>query len=89
MKSIPLKERKISLPFPHDPSIETIRRTIYKTITYRVIISILHFTVVYFITGRARIALGFVILSSAYSIFIFYFHDRIWDRIKWGKVDPD
>jgi uncharacterized membrane protein len=79
---------KAKLPFPHDPSVETVGRTVYKTVTYRIIISAMHFAVIYYITGRARIALGFVVLSSIYSMITFYLHDRIWDKVKWGKVDP-
>jgi len=81
-------KRKRKLPFHHDPSVETVSRSVYKTITYRVIISIMHFGVIYYITGRTRIALGFVVLSSVYSMITFYLHDRVWDKVKWGKVDP-
>jgi|GEM_PF-2281427 len=87
MEKKTVKGRK-KLPFHHDPSIETVKRSIAKTISYRVVISVLHFTVIYYITGRWQIALGFVGLSSIYSVFTFYFHDRLWDKVTWGKVDP-
>jgi uncharacterized membrane protein len=79
--------RKRKLPFHHNPSVETVKRSLAKTLTYRIVISILHFSVVYFVTGRWQIALGFVALSSVYSVFVFYFHDRIWDHFSWGKID--
>jgi len=81
--------RKRKLPFHHNPSVETVKRSLYKTLTYRVVVGILHFSLVYYITGRWQIALGFVALSSIYSTLVFYFHDRIWDHVNWGKVDPE
>ena len=81
-------KRKKKLPFHHDPSVETVERSIIKTISYRIVIGIMEFIVIYFVTGRPAIALGFIVISTVYSMITFYFHDRIWDRIKWGKVDP-
>jgi uncharacterized membrane protein len=72
----------------HDPSVETMSRSILKTISYELVILTLNFVTVYYITGRVRIALGFVVISSIYTMLSYFFHDRIWDKIKWGKVDP-
>ena len=73
----------------HDPSVETKSRSVLKTVSYEVVMIILNFATVYYVTGRARIAFGFVVVSSIYTMLSYYFHDRIWDSIKWGKVDPN
>ncbi len=86
-KKTPVKRRK--LMFHHDPSVETVQRSILKTITFRILISIMEFAFVYYVTGRPRIAFGFIAVSTVYSMIIFYYHDRIWDKIKWGKKDPE
>ena len=73
------------LPNTHH-SEETLRRSIVKTISYRVAILILDFTVIYLFTGQIKVALGFMILSNIYTTFGYFFHERIWDKIKWGKI---
>ncbi len=57
-----------------------------KALTYRCIILVLDFSVIYIITGRLEIALGFTLLSNIYSTVAYYIHERIWNRIRWGKV---
>ncbi|MDD5772742.1 MAG: DUF2061 domain-containing protein [bacterium] len=64
---------------------ETLLRSIVKTVTYRVFILTLDFTTVYLITGKVNIAFGFMIISNIYTTIGYFFHERIWDKIKWGK----
>ncbi len=73
------------LPETHHAT-ETLSRSILKTVTYRVIILILDFTSIYIFTGQIKVALGFMIVSNIYSTVGFFFHERIWDKIKWGKI---
>ncbi|HTE48422.1 MAG TPA: DUF2061 domain-containing protein [Candidatus Paceibacterota bacterium] len=73
--------------FPHTnyhPG-ESLRRSIVKTITYRVVILILDFSVIYIFTRRIEVAVGFMILSNVYTTLAYFFHERIWDKIKWEK----
>jgi len=65
---------------------ETLKRSIVKTISYRVVILILDFTSIYLFTGKIKIALGFMLISNIYTTLGYFFHERIWDRIKWGKI---
>jgi adenylylsulfate kinase len=65
---------------------ETLRRTVVKTISYRVSILILDFTSIYIFTGKIKIALGFMIVSNVYTTIGYFFHERIWDKVKWGKI---
>jgi uncharacterized membrane protein len=64
---------------------ENLTRSVTKTVTYRVIILILDFTVIYLLTGRYDIAFGFMLLSNFYTSIAYFLHERIWDRISWGK----
>ncbi|WP_052257107.1 DUF2061 domain-containing protein [Flavobacterium sp. AED] len=66
---------------------ETIRRSIVKTISYRVVILVLDFISIYLFTGQIKIALGFMIVSNIYTTLAYFFHERIWDKIKWGKTN--
>ena len=63
----------------------TLQRSIVKTISYRVIVVILDFIAVYLFTGQIKIALGFTIVSNIYTTIVYFIHERIWDKIKWGR----
>ncbi len=65
---------------------ETLSRTIFKTVSYRVVILILDFASIYLFTGQTKIAFGFMIVSNIYTTIAYFFHERIWDRIKWGNI---
>jgi adenylylsulfate kinase len=73
------------LPETHHAE-ETLRRSIVKTISYRVVILTLDFIAIYLFTGQLKVALGFMVVSNVYTTLGYFFHERIWDRIKWGKT---
>ncbi|MDD1664719.1 MAG: DUF2061 domain-containing protein [Methanomicrobiales archaeon] len=56
-----------------------------KAISYRVIVVVADFIAVYFFTGRIEIALGFVVVSNIYTTGLYFFHERFWDRVAWGR----
>jgi uncharacterized membrane protein len=64
---------------------ETKLRSIVKTITYRLFILTLDFTVIYWLTKRIEIAFGFMLVSNFYTTIAYYFHERIWNKINWRK----
>jgi len=65
---------------------DTFGRSVVKTVSYRAVILILDFTSIYLFTGKVKIAFGFMIVSNVYTTACYFFHERIWDRIKWGKI---
>ena len=67
-------------------AVETLKRSIVKTVSYRFVILILDFTAIYLFTGKIKIALGFMIVSNIYTTVGYFIHERIWDKIKWGKI---
>ncbi len=73
------------LPLAHHAE-ETIRRSIVKTVSYRVVILILDFTSIYIFTRQIKIAVGFMIVSNIYTTVGYFLHERIWDKIRWGKL---
>ena len=65
-------------------------RSIVKTISYRLLIVILDFSVIYLMTGKVAIALGFMIISNIYTTIAYFAHERIWNRVSWGlKSKPE
>jgi uncharacterized membrane protein len=60
------------------------KRSIVKAITYRGIIIVLDFLVVYLLTHKVATAVGFMIISNIYTTVAYFVHERIWSGIKWG-----
>ena len=67
-------------------AVETLSRSVVKTLSYRITILILDFVCIYIFTGQVRIALGFMIASNIYATLGYFLHERIWGKIKWGKI---
>lgn len=55
-------------------------------ITCRIAILILDFTVVYLLTGKVKIALGFMAASNIYTSIGYYLHGKAWDSVELGKI---
>ncbi len=64
---------------------EQMKRSLVKTVTYRILILVLDFLVIFLLTGRYDVALAFMVLSNTYTSIAYFFHERLWDRISWGK----
>jgi uncharacterized membrane protein len=64
---------------------EKATRSLVKAISYRILIIILDFSVIYLLTRRFDIAFGFMVISNVYTTVAYYIHERIWDKIKWGR----
>jgi uncharacterized membrane protein len=62
----------------------TTKRSLVKAITYRIVIIVLDFSVIYLLTGRTDVAIGFMVISNIYTTAAYFIHERIWNKIKWG-----
>jgi uncharacterized membrane protein len=63
---------------------EKLKRSLAKSISYRIVIMVLDFTAIRLFTGRNDIAVGFVLVSNVYTTIAYFLHERIWNGIKWG-----
>jgi uncharacterized membrane protein len=63
----------------------TAKRSLVKAITYRSVIIVLDFSAIYVLTGKVDVALGFMVISNIYTTAAYFIHERIWNKIKWGK----
>ena len=73
------------LPDQSTPRKEMLKRSIVKTVTYRVFIIILDFVAIYVLTGKVTVALGFMLVSNLYTTVVYFLHERLWNKIQWGK----
>ena len=60
------------------------KRSIVKAVTYRGVLIVLDFLVVYLLTHKISTAAGFMIISNIYTTIAYFVHERMWSRIKWG-----
>jgi uncharacterized membrane protein len=62
----------------------TTKRSLVKALTYRAVIIVLDFAVIFLLTGRVDVALGFMVISNIYTTVAYFVHERIWNKIRWG-----
>ncbi len=62
----------------------TTKRSLVKAITYRAVIIVLDVSVIYLLTRRADVAIGFMVISNIYTTVAYFVHERIWNKISWG-----
>ncbi|MDO8516470.1 MAG: DUF2061 domain-containing protein [bacterium] len=79
---------------PADPIADSVQpkvarsRSLVKALTYRAIITVLNFVVVYFLTRRTDMAIGFTLINAVYTSIAYYFHERWWSAVEWGRGAP-
>lgn len=65
---------------------ETKLRSITKAISWRLIASLATFLLVYLVTGQLKLSLGIGILDIFLKMILYFFHERVWNLINWGKT---
>lgn len=60
-------------------------RSLIKSISYRITGSLYTFLISYVITGKIGMALTIGLVELLTKIFLYYLHERIWDRISFGR----
>ena len=63
----------------------TYRRSFVKGFSWEFFSFIITFIAVYLVFGNARISLGFSLALTLFKASIFFIHERIWKKIRWGK----
>ena len=64
---------------------EQTKRSLLKTITWRITASLDTFIIAWIITGDWKIGGSIAGIEVITKMIIYYFHERIWNKIKWGK----
>ena len=63
----------------------TRRRSLAKTVSWRVIATLDTFVISYLVTGSGVFAGSIASFEVVTKIVIYYFHERAWMRIDWGR----
>jgi len=61
---------------------DTKKKTILKTLSWRIVAIIISTTVVYIFTNTISLSFKIAITSNAIAMFVYYFHERLWNDYK-------
>ena len=67
---------------------ESFRRSLVKTIVWRILGTIVTFIVVYAYTGEIEKSTTISIVSAVVLTVAYYINERIWDKIDWERRKP-
>ena len=71
--------------YQDDKSSEKPVRSIVKAISWRMIGTLDTLVVSYLLTGKIALATSIASIDFVTKMILYFFHERIWNRIKWGK----
>lgn len=63
---------------------ESRKRSVVKAIVWRIICIIVSVLTTYFLTGSWGVAIAIGSVYNIVTMFLYYFHERLWNRTKWG-----
>ena len=66
--------------------IVTKARSFTKALSYRIWGTLSSFAVAYVITGDASLSGAIAFWETVVKVFIYYAHERGWNKVKWGRV---
>lgn len=66
--------------------IDSNTRSIVKTISWRLTGSGATFLIAYLMTGNFALAGTIGVIQLISNTVLYYFHERIWNKIHWGKI---
>ena len=67
---------------------ETHRRSVAKSVSWRVFALVITFLVGWQVTGSLTAGLAIGGSDCLLKIGTYYLHERLWLRVRWGRTDP-
>lgn len=61
------------------------KRSLVKAISWRIAASLTTAGIVYCFTGKIVLSFGIGVVEAFVKMIFYYFHERMWQRIAWGK----
>ncbi len=62
----------------------TRKRSVVKSIVWRVICVVVSFATAFVLTGKWDLAAAIGTAYNVITMILYYFHERFWNRVKWG-----
>jgi uncharacterized membrane protein len=73
------------IPWGRDP--EAHWRSFAKAVSWRVVGSLDTFIISFFVTGKLTYAVSIAGVEAFTKIILFYFHERVWGLVRWGRAE--
>lgn len=64
---------------------DTSVRSLAKAVSWRITGTVDTFLISWIITGQALLASGIALTEIITKVFLFWLHERVWNKIKWGR----
>lgn len=71
--------------FDEDVTSDKPVRSIVKALSWRIVGTLDTLVVSYFVTGKIFLAASIASVDFLTKLVLYFFHERIWNKIKWGK----
>ena len=68
---------------------DTTVRSLAKAISWRITGTIDTFLISWLITGHVLLATGIAFTEIMTKVFLFWLHERVWNKIAWGRQEQD
>ena len=65
--------------------VESRKRSLAKAITWRIIVITVLTAVTWLFTSDAQVTVSIVIVANTINVIVYYIHERLWERVKWGR----
>lgn len=67
---------------------ESPKRSIAKTVSWRIWATIITAVVTWIMTGKLETALTVGLIDTSVKFFVYFFHERMWNKIDYGRMPP-
>ncbi|MBD3206365.1 DUF2061 domain-containing protein [Candidatus Bathyarchaeota archaeon] len=64
---------------------DSFNRSIMKSISFRILATLTTMLTIYLFTGNLATAGKVGAMGVFTKLMLYYFHERVWDKVKWGK----
>lgn len=64
---------------------DNIKRSFVKSITFRILVVVSDGVITFALTHRYDLTIGFVVFTNLASTALYYFHERVWAHVRWGR----
>ena len=85
LNQIIFSKKTQSKGFDEDKTSEKPLRSVAKALSWRVIGTLDTLVVSYILTGKIALAASIASVDFLTKLVLYFFHERIWNKIKWGK----
>ena len=77
----------LHVTWEEETDMDSRKRSIAKSVSWRILGIIILGIIAYAVTGNFKEMTIITIIFHGIRLVLYYFHERLWERISWGKID--